>query len=251
MAGHSKWANIKHKKAANDKKRGKIWTKLIREITVAAREAGTSDPDEHPRLRLAVDKALGQNMPKDTIERACKRGAGELEGESYEAARYEGYGPGGVAVMVECLTDNINRTVSEVRHTFSKHGGNLGTDGCVAYLFSHKGVISYPADVDEDAVMEAALEAGAEDVETNEDGSKDVLTEPGDFTAVKDAMVAAGLEPERAEVTQRPASFTELELEDAEKMLKLSDALEDLDDVQEVYTNADFSDEVLEKLDVA
>ena len=249
MAGHSKWANIKHKKAANDKKRGKLWTKLIREISVAAREGGTSDPDGHPRLRLAVDKALGSNMPKDTIERACKRGVGEMDGETYEEARYEGYGPGGVAVMVDCLTDNINRTVSEIRHTFSKHGGNLGTDGCVAYLFSQKGVISYPEGSDEDRIMEAALEAGAEDVETNDDSSIDVLTEPEEFSAVRDAMIDQGLEPERAEVTQRPASTTDLELGDAEKMLKLSDALEDLDDVQEVYTNADFTDEVLAQLD--
>lgn len=248
MAGHSKWANIKHKKAANDKKRGKIWTKLIREITVAAREGKTSDPNAHPRLRLAVDKALGANVPKDTIERACKRGAGEMEGEDYQETRYEGYGPAGVAVMVDCMTDNINRTVSEVRHAFTKHGGNLGTDGSVAYLFSKTGIISYPAGTDEDAVMEAALEAGAEDVVVNDDQSIDVLTTPEDYSAVLDGLKAAGFDTDMAEVTMNPATTTELELEDAEKVMRLIDALEDLDDVQEVYTNADFSDEVMAKL---
>ncbi|RMG50456.1 MAG: YebC/PmpR family DNA-binding transcriptional regulator [Gammaproteobacteria bacterium] len=247
MAGHSKWANIKHKKAANDKKRAKIWTKLIREITVAAREGKSSDPAANPRLRLAWDKAFAANMPKDTIERAAKRGSGELEGAAYEEVRYEGYGPGGIAVMVDCLTDNRNRTVSEVRHAFTKMGGNLGTDGSVAYLFSKVGIIGFAPGSDEDAIMEAALEAGAEDVVTNEDGSIEVLTTPEDFQAVKDALEAAGLEPEFAEVTMKAATTVTLTEDDAEKMLRLQDMLEDLDDVQEVYTNAEIPDEVLER----
>jgi YebC/PmpR family DNA-binding regulatory protein len=248
MAGHSKWANIKHKKAANDKKRGKIWTKLIREITVAAREGSTSDPNAHPRLRLAVDKALAANMPKDTIERACKRGAGEMEGANYETIVYEGYGPAGIAIMVETLTDNRNRTVSEVRHAFTKAGGNLGTDGSVAYMFSKLGILIFPEGSDEDAIMEAALEAGAEDVETTEDGIIEVVTSVEDFQAVKDAMEAAGLEPEFAEVTMKASTITALTGEDAEKVVRLQDALEDLDDVQEVFTNADIPDEVLDQL---
>jgi len=248
MAGHSKWANIKHKKAANDKKRGKIWTKLIREITVAAREGSTSDPNAHPRLRLAVDKALAANMPKDTIERACKRGAGEMEGANYETIVYEGYGPAGIAIMVETLTDNRNRTVSEVRHAFTKAGGNLGTDGSVAYMFSKLGILIFPEGSDEDAIMEAALEAGAEDVETTEDGIIEVVTSVEDFQAVKDAMEAAGLEPEFAEVTMKASTTTALTGEDAEKVVRLQDALEDLDDVQEVFTNADIPDEVLDQL---
>ncbi|HSH28275.1 MAG TPA: YebC/PmpR family DNA-binding transcriptional regulator [Thiohalobacter sp.] len=249
MAGHSKWANIKHKKAANDKKRGKVWTKLIREVTVAAREGRTSDPGTHPRLRLAVDKALGANIPKDTIEKACKRGAGELDdGASYEQARYEGYGPGGVAIMVDCLTDNRNRTVSEVRHAFTKLGGNLGTDGSVAYLFNKTGVISFYDNVDEDAVMEAALEAEADDVVTNDDGSIEVLTSPEEYQRVKDAIEAAGLRPDNAEVTMRPETLSAVDVDTAETVLRMIDMLEDLDDVQEVYTNADFPDEVLDRL---
>jgi YebC/PmpR family DNA-binding regulatory protein len=248
MAGHSKWANIKHKKAANDKKRGKIWTKLIREITVAAREGSTSDPNAHPRLRLAVDKALAANMPKDTIERACKRGAGEMEGANYETIVYEGYGPAGIAIMVETLTDNRNRTVSEVRHAFTKAGGNLGTDGSVAYMFSKLGILIFPEGSDEDAIMEAALEAGADDVETTEDGIIEVVTSVEDFQAVKDAMEAAGLEPEFAEVTMKASTTTAVTGEDAEKVVRLQDALEDLDDVQEVFTNADIPDEVLDQL---
>jgi len=248
MAGHSKWANIKHKKAANDKKRAKVWTKLIREITVAAREGKTSDPNAHPRLRLAVDKALGANMPKDTIERASKRGAGELEGSNYEEMRYEGYGPGGVAVMVDCETDNRNRTVSEVRHAFTKAGGNLGTDGSVSYMFEEVGLISFEPGLDEDEVMEAALEAGADDVVVDADGSIEVLTSPADFTAVNTALVEAGLESERAEVTMRAENLSPLDAETAEKLLRLVDALEDLDDVQEVYSNADIPDEVMESL---
>jgi YebC/PmpR family DNA-binding regulatory protein len=248
MAGHSKWANIKHKKAANDKKRGKIWTKLIREITVAARMGG-GDINANPRLRLAVDKGLGANMPKDTIERAIKRGAGGTEGDNYDEIRYEGYGPGGTAVMVDCMTDNRNRTASEVRHAFSKLGGNLGTDGSVSYLFSKQGVISYSPGVDEDAVMEAALEAGAEDVVTNDDGSIDVISSPEDFSQVKDALVDAGLNPDADEVTYNASTSAALDQKDAEKLLRMVDMLEDLDDVQNVYTNADISDEILDAID--
>jgi len=248
MAGHSKWANIKHKKAANDKKRGKIWTKLIREITVAARMGG-GDIDANPRLRLAVDKGLAANMPKDTIERAIKRGAGGTEGENYDEIRYEGYGPGGTAVIVDCMTDNRNRTASEVRHAFTKMGGNLGTDGSVAYLFSKQGAISFAPGADEDAVMEAALEAGAEDVISNDDGSIDVLTTPEEFSQVKDALLEAGLEPDNAEVTFSASTSAELDAKDAEKLLRMVDMLEDLDDVQEVYTNAEIADEILEALD--
>jgi YebC/PmpR family DNA-binding regulatory protein len=246
MAGHSKWANIKHKKAANDKKRGKIWTKLIREITVAARMGG-GDVDANPRLRLAVDKGLAANMPKDTIERAINRGAGGLDGENYDEIRYEGYGPGGTAVMVECMTDNRNRTASEVRHAFTKLGGNLGTDGSVAYLFAKQGVISYATGLDEDAVMEAAVEAGADDVITNDDGSMDILTSPEEFESVKQAMIAAGYQPDDAEVTYNASTNAELDENDAEKLLRMVDMLEDLDDVQNVYTNAEIADEILEK----
>ena len=244
MAGHSKWANIRFRKGAQDAKRGKIFTRLIREITIAARMAG-GDPAANPRLRTAIDKALGQNMPKDNIERAIKRGTGELEGVNYEEVRYEGYGPGGVAVLVECTTDNKNRTVSEVRHAFTKNGGNLGTDGSVAYLFNTLGILSYPSGSDEDAIMEAALEAGAEDVVTDDDGAIEVQTSLEDFEAVRDAMVSAGLEPEIAELTQRASTDISLNTDDGEKMLKLLDMLEELDDVQNVFSNADFPDELL------
>lgn len=244
MAGHSKWANIQHRKNAQDAKRGKLFTKLIREITIAARMGG-GDPDSNSRLRLAIDKALGANMPKDTVERAIKRGSGELDGQSMEEVRYEGYGPGGAAVMVECMTDNRNRTVAEVRHAFTKCGGNLGTDGSVAYLFTKAGVISFPAGSDEDKVMEAALEAGAEDVVTNDDSSIDVLTPAEDFLAVKDAMLAAGLEPEYAEVTMRASTNAEMDGDTAPKMIRLLEMLEDLDDVQNVYSNADISEDIL------
>ena len=247
MAGHSKWANIQHRKKAQDAKRGKLFTKLIREITVAARLGG-GDPDSNPRLRAAIDKGLGANMTKDTIERAVKRGSGAADGENYEEVRYEGYGPNGVAVMVDCLTDNRNRTVSEVRHAFSKAGGNLGTDGSVAYLFSKIGTLTFPAGSDEDKVMEVALEAGAEDIVTNDDQTIDVQTTPEEFLDVKDAMLAAGLTPEMAEVTMSPSTSVDLGLEDAEKVMRLVDTLEDLDDVQNVYTNADFSDEVMAQL---
>lgn len=247
MAGHSKWANIKHKKAAVDKQRGKIWTKLIREVTVAAREGG-GDAGTNPRLRLALDKAYGANMPKDTVERAIKRGAGADEMENYEEIRYEGYGPGGIAIIADCMSDNRNRTASEVRHAFSKGGGNLGTDGSVAYMFKRLGVIVYEAGSDEDAIMEAALEAGADDVANNDDGSFEVLTQFEDFLKIKDALEKAGFAPAMAEVTMRPDTLTSLDAETATKVLALIERLEDLDDVQEVYSNADIPDEVLEAM---
>ncbi len=247
MAGHSKWANIQHRKNAQDAKRGKLFTKLIREITTAAR-MGDPDPSANPRLRMAVDKALTANMTRDTIERAIKRGSGAQDGDNFEEVRYEGYGPGGVAVMVDCMTDNRNRTVAEVRHAFTKVGGNLGTDGSVAFQFVKTGVLSYPSGSDEDALMEAALEAGADDVQANEDGSFDVLTQPEQFIDVREAMVQAGLEPEQAGVTMRATNTITLELEDAEKMVRMLERLEDLDDVQEVYSNADISEQVLAQL---
>ncbi len=237
MAGHSKWANIKHKKAATDAKRGKIFTRLIKEITVASRLGG-GDVSANPRLRLAVDKAYGQNMPKDTIERAIKRGSGELEGVSYEEVRYEGYGINGAAVIVDCMTDNRTRTVADVRHAFSKYGGNLGTDGSVAFLFKHCGQLVFAPGTDEAKLMEAAIDAGAEDVVTNDDGSLEVITGPYDFVAVKDALTKAGFAPEFAEVTMKPAAEVEMTGDDAARMQKLLDALESLDDVQEVYTSA-------------
>lgn len=247
MAGHSKWANIQHRKGAQDAKRGKLFTKFIREITVAAKEGG-SDVDNNPRLRAAIDKALSGNMTRDVIERATKRGAGELEGMSYEEIRYEGYGPSGIAIMMDCLTDNRNRTVAAVRNVFTKRGGNMGTDGSVSYLFNKKGIISYAAGTDEDTVMEAALEAGAEDIVTNDDGTIDVFATSEEYAAVKDALDAAGLEAVSAEVTMHPETTVALDAKDAEKALAMIDAFEDLDDVQEVYTNADFSDEVMAEL---
>ncbi|MDX5151798.1 MAG: YebC/PmpR family DNA-binding transcriptional regulator [Acidiferrobacterales bacterium] len=246
MAGHSKWANIRFRKGAQDAKRGKLFTKLIREITVAAKMGG-GDPASNPRLRSAVDKALGQNMTKDKIEQAIKKGTGELEGVNYEDVRYEGYGPAGVAILVECATDNRNRTVSEVRHAFSKHGGNLGTDGSVAYLFNKTGVLYFPAGSDEDVIMEAALEAGAEDVVVDDDGSIEVLTSPEDFAGVCDNMTAADQKPESAQIEQRATTTAPLSGDDAEKLLRLLDTLEDLDDVQEVFSNADFPDELLQQ----
>src|SRR5690554_6913691 len=233
MAGHSKWANIRFRKGAQDAKRGKIFTKLIREITIAARSGG-GDPAANPRLRLAIDKAKAQSMPKDNMERAIKRGTGELEGASYEEVRYEGYGPGGVAVMVDCLTDNRNRTVADVRHAFSKYGGNLGADGSVAYLFSQVGQLSYAPGSDEERVMEAAIEAGASDVVTDDDGSIEVLTAPEDYEHVHEAMKAAGLEPANAEVTMRASTKVRVEGGQAETLLKLLDVLDELDDVQNV-----------------
>lgn len=245
MAGHSKWANIRFRKGVQDAKRGKIFTKLIREITVAARMGGGGDPAHNPRLRTAIDKALDQNMTKDTIERAIKRGTGELEGVNYEEIRYEGYGPGGVALMVECTTDNRTRTVGEVRHALSKHGGNLGTDGCVSYLFKKIGVLNYPPGTNEDQVMEAALEAGADDVVTEADGSIEVVTAPESFAAVQGVMVKLGLAPDHGEITQRADIDVTVAGEDALSLLKLLDVLEDLDDVQHVYSNAHIPDELV------
>jgi YebC/PmpR family DNA-binding regulatory protein len=237
MAGHSRWANVKHKKAAADAKKGKIFTRLIKEVTVAARLGG-ADPGMNPRLRLAIDKANDANMPKDTIERAVKRGAGGLEGANYEEVRYEGYGLGGAAVMVDCLTDNRTRTVAEVRHAFTKNGGNLGTDGSVAFLFKHCAQFVFAPGTNEDEVMEAALDAGAEDVIRNDDGSIEVVSAPEDFVAVKDALLDAGLKPELADITMKPVSENPLTGDDASRMQKLLDALEGLDDVQDVYTTA-------------
>jgi YebC/PmpR family DNA-binding regulatory protein len=241
MAGHSKWANIKHKKAATDAKRGKIFTRLIKEITVAARLGG-ADPSMNPRLRLAIDKAYSQNMPKDTIERAAKRGAGDLEGVNYEEIRYEGYGIGGAAVIVDCMTDNRVRTVADVRHAFSKYGGNLGTDGSVAFLFKHCGQLVFAPGTNEDDLMEAALEAGADDIVTNDDGSIEVVTGPYDFVTIKDALAKAGFTPEFAEVTMKASTEVEMAGDDAARMQKLIDALEALDDVQDVYTSAVLSE---------
>jgi len=245
MAGHSKWANIQHRKNAQDAKRGKLFTKLIREINVAAKMGG-SDLNANPRLRLAVDKALGGNMTKDTIDRAIKKGAGELEDVAYEENRYEGYGVNGVAIMVDTMTDNRNRTVSEVKHAFTKYGGNMGTQGSVSYLFEKQGVLSYPSGTDEDQVMEAALEAGADDILTSDDGSIEVLTTEEVFVDVKEALASAGLEAEHSEVTMRAATAVELDVEQGQKLLKLIDALEDLDDVQDVFTNAEIPGESYE-----
>ena len=247
MAGHSKWANIQHRKGKQDAKRGKLFTKLIREITVAARMGG-AEPGMNPRLRTAIDAARANSMPKDTIERAVKRGAGGEEGQHLEEIVYEGYGPGGVAVMVDCMTDNRNRTVGEVRHAFTKCGGNLGTGGSVAYQFRKTGLISYPPGSDENRLLEAALEAGADDVITNRDGSIDIITSTDAFMDVKQALINAGHTPESAEVTMQAASSMTLELDTAESMIKLLDMLEDLDDVQKVYSNADIPDTVLAQL---
>ena len=247
MAGHSKWANIQHRKGAQDKKRGKLFTKLIREIAVAAKMGG-SDLEANPRLRVAVDKAKEQSMPKDNIERAIKRGAGETDGADYQEIRYEGYGPGGTAVMVDCLTDNRNRTVADVRHAFTKFGGNLGADGSVNYLFNQVGQLMFPPGSDEDVVMEAAIDAGAEDVVVEDDGSIEVLTAPTDFEQVRDIMVTAGLEAESAKVTMRASTNASLGAKEAGSMIKMLDMLEDLDDVQEVYSNADISADVLAQI---
>jgi YebC/PmpR family DNA-binding regulatory protein len=247
MAGHSKWANIQHRKKAQDSKRGKVFTKLIREITVAARMGG-SDLSSNPRLRIAVDKGLSANMTKDTIDRAVKRGAGELEGMEYVEIQYEGYGAGGTAVLVDCLTDNRNRTVAEVRHAFSKHGGNMGTSGSVAYLFSKQGVFSFEAGVDEDRLMEIALESGGEDIVNNDDGSIDVICQPEEFIALKEALQVAELEASYAEISMRAGTMAGVSDKDAEKIIRLIDVLEELDDVQNVYSNADFPESVLENL---
>ena len=237
MAGHSKWANIKHRKERQDAKRGKVFTRLIKEITVAARMGG-GDPNMNPRLRLTVDKAQESNLPKETIERAIKRGSGGLEGVNYEEVRYEGYGIGGAAVMVDCMTDNKTRTVADVRHAFTKYGGNLGTDGSVAFLFKHCGQMVFAPGTNEDKLMEAAIDAGAEDVVTNDDGSIEVVTAPYDFTQVRDALQKAGFKSELAEVTMKPTTENALAGDDAARMQKLLDAIEAIDDVQEVYTTA-------------
>ena len=237
MAGHSKWANIQHRKGKQDAKRGKIFTRLIKEITVAARLGGV-DPASNPRLRLAMDKAYDNNMPKDNVERAIKRGSGGLEGANYEELRYEGYGIGGAAVMVDCMTDNKHRTVADVRHAFTKHGGNLGTDGSVAFLFKHCGQMVFAPGTNEEKLMEAAIEAGAEDVVTNDDGSIEVVTGPNEFSTVRATLERAGFKPELAEVTMKPATENALTGEDAVRMQKLLDALEAVDDVQDVYTTA-------------
>ena len=237
MAGHSKWANIKHRKAAADAKKGKVFTRLIKEITVAAKLGG-GDPGTNPRLRLAMDKAREANMTKDSVQNAIKRGSGQLDGVSYEEVRYEGYGTGGAAVMVDCLTDNRTRTVAEVRHAFTKNGGNVGSDGSVAFLFKHCGQFLFAPGTSEDKVMEAAIDAGAEDVTRNEDGSVEVVCAPADFAAVKDALEKAGLKPELAEITMKPTTEAQLGGDDAARMRQLLDALENLDDVQNVYTTA-------------
>ncbi|ROT99579.1 YebC/PmpR family DNA-binding transcriptional regulator [Marinobacter sp. R17] len=247
MAGHSKWSNIKHRKAAQDARKGKVFTKLIRELTVAARQGG-ADPNDNPRLRAVVDKALTANMKKDTMERAIERGVGNSDDTSYEELTYEGYGPNGVAIYVEAMTDNRNRTVAEVRHAFNKFGGNLGTDGSVAYLFTKQGVISYGPETDEESLMEAALDAGAEDLAKQEDGSFEIITLPEQFLDVKEALVASGHAPDNAEVTMVPATYIELDRDAAETILKLIDMLEDLDDVQNVYSNADIPAEVMDAL---
>ncbi|MFP6775274.1 MAG: YebC/PmpR family DNA-binding transcriptional regulator [PS1 clade bacterium] len=246
MAGHSKWHNIQHRKGAQDAKRGKIFTKIIKEIFIAAR-AGGAVLENNPSLRAVIDKALAANMKRDTIDNAIKRGSGDIDGDNYEEVRYEGYGLGGTAIMVDCLTDNRNRTVADVRHAFSKHGGKLGTDGSVSYLFTKQGFISFESG-DEEQIMEIALESGADDIVTNDDNSIDVVTSPEYFFTVKDALIESGLSPSHAEITMEPASRVELNLGDAEKFMKLIDRLEDLDDAQEVYHNADISDEVMGQL---
>lgn len=246
MAGHSKWANMKHRKARQDAKRTKVFTKIIRELTVAAK--GGPNPADNPRLRAAVEKAYLNNLKKDVVERAIARGAGTSESEAYEELTYEGYGVNGVAFIVECMTDNRNRTAGDVRHAFDKKGGNLGTSGSVSYLFARKGQISFAPGVNEDALMEAALEAGADDVVINEDGSADVMTAFEDFFRVKDALVGAGLNAAESEITQIPSLTVSLDKESAEKIIALIDALEDLDDVQNVYTNADISEEIMEQI---
>jgi len=246
MAGHSKWANIRFRKGAQDAKRGKLFTKLIREITVATK-AGGPDPDNNPRLRSAVDKGLSNNMKRDTIETAIKKGDGSTDTDNFDEIRYEGYGPAGTAVIVDCLTDNKNRTVAEVRHAFNKSGGNLGTSGSVDYMFQKLGVINLSNELDEDSLMEAALEAGADDILTHDDGSFEVLTQPDDFMLIRDALLNAGFPHEHAEVTLRADNLSPVSTKDAEKILRLLDVIEDLDDVQNVYSNADFPGEALQE----
>lgn len=248
MAGHSKWANIKHRKAAQDARRGKVFTRLIRELVVAARSGG-GNPEDNPRLRAAVDKALTANMKRDTIDKAITRGSGANDTDNYEEVTYEGYAPGGVAILVECMTDNRNRTVGDVRHAFAKRGGNLGTDGSVAYLFNRIGLITFEPGVDEDRLMDVALEAGAQDIRNNSDGSVDVETSFEDYLSVKDALIDAGLTPVNAEVTMVASVNVALDKDGAEKLLALVEHLEDLDDVQNVYSNGEIPDEVLAQLE--
>ena len=248
MAGHSKWANIQHRKGAQDAKRGKLFSRLIREVSISARLGGGS-PDGNSRLRQAIDKALAGNVPKDTIDRAIRRASGDAALGNLEEIRYEGFGPGGAAVVADCVTDNRNRTVAEVRHAFTKCGGNLGSDGSVGYLFNRVGQLSYPAGVDEDALMEAAIEAGAEDVVTNDDGSFEVVASPEEYETVRDALRAAGLEPEEAGVTLRAVSSVSLDLAESIHLVRLIEALEDLDDVQQVYSNAAISLDTLARID--
>lgn len=243
MAGHSKWSNIKHRKAGQDAKRAKVFTKIIRELTVAARDGG-GNVDDNPALRTVVDKAKAAQMPKDTMERAIARGAGGQDGAELTPLTYEGYGPGGVAILVETMTDNRNRTVAEVRHAFSKAGGNLGTDGSVAYLFDKKGQIQFEPGTSEDDVMEIAIETGAEDVITDDEGVVEVITAPEDYLTVKDALVEGGLEPAAAEVAMVPQTISDLDVETAEKVIRLIDGLEDLDDVTNVFTNAGFPEDL-------
>ncbi len=247
MAGHSKWANIQHRKGRQDAKRGKLFTKLIREITVAAKLGG-GEPGANPRLRAAIDNGLSNNMTKDTIDRAVKRGAGGDESGNVDEIRYEGYGPGGVALIVDTMTDNKNRTVAEIRHILTKFGGNLGTDGSVSYLFTKIGLISFQDKIDEDTIMESALEGGAEDIITNDDNSVDIITNPDNLVDVKEAILAAGFKPENTELTMRASTTNELDKKGAETMMKLLDALEDLDDVQKVYSNAEIPDDILAEL---
>ncbi len=247
MAGHSKWANIKHRKAAQDAKRGKIFTKLIRELVVAAKSGGPN-PEDNPSLRAVIDKALGANMKRDTVDKAVARGAGTAEGDDYENLIYEGYGPGGVAILVDCLTDNKNRTVAEVRYTFSKAGCELATSGSVAYLFERRGQIIYSSEVDEDTLMEEAMEAGADDIINHDDGSFEVLTAPDDFVEVKEALQEKGLQPEEADISMLPSTQAELDVKTAVKVLNLIERLDDLDDTQNVYSNADIPPEAYEQL---
>ena len=246
MSGHSKWANIQHRKGRQDKKRGKLFSKLIREVTVAAKYG--SDPSVNPRLRAAIDKAKSQSMPKENIDRAISRGSGEEEGFNFEEVTYEGYGPGGAAILIECMTDNRNRTVAEVRHALSKFGGNLGSDGSVSYLFEKVGLMTLTAVNNRNQTMEIAIDAGAEDIESNEDGSIEIITNPIDFLNVKESLVAEGINPEIAEVTMRASVSVSIGVKHAESMLKLLDVLEDLDDVQAVHSNAEIPDEVLDRM---
>jgi len=246
MSGHSKWANIQHRKGRQDKKRGKLFSKLIREVTVAAKYG--SDPSANPRLRAAIDKAKSQSMPKENIDRAISRGSGEEEGFNFEEVTYEGYGPGGAAILIECMTDNRNRTVAEVRHALSKFGGNLGSDGSVSYLFEKVGLMTLTAVNNRNQTMEIAIDAGAEDIESNEDGSIEIITNPTDFLNVKESLVAEGINPEIAEVTMRASVSVSIGVKHAESMLKLLDVLEDLDDVQAVHSNAEIPDEVLDRM---